>query len=70
MDRAGIPRFGAPLLVVAPIVAASAAFGSWLPLLAALPWVAAIACFGARDMGAAREFPSAAETARERLWGR
>ncbi len=70
MDRLRIPRFAAPLLVVALIVAASAAFGSWLPLLATLPWVVAIAWFGSRDTGAAREFPSAAETARERLWAR
>jgi hypothetical protein len=58
------------MLVVALIVAASAAFGSWLPLLATLPWLAAIAWFGSRDTGAPREFPSAAETARERLWAR
>jgi hypothetical protein len=69
MDRLRIARFAAPLLVVALIVAASVAFESWLPVLATLPWLAAIAWFGARDMGAAREFPSAAETARERLWG-
>jgi hypothetical protein len=70
MDRLRIPRLAAPLLVVALIVAASAAFGSWLPLLATLPWVAAIAWFGARDVGAESEFPSAAEVARERLWVR
>jgi 4-hydroxybenzoate polyprenyltransferase len=68
MDRLRIPRFAGPLLVVALIVAASAAFGSWLPVLATFPWLAAIAWFGSRDTGAAREFPSAAEAARERLW--
>jgi len=70
MDRPRKPRFGAPLLLLAVTVAGSAAFGSWLPLLGTLPWLAAIAWFGSRDAGAAREFPSAAEAARERLWTR
>jgi hypothetical protein len=70
VDRLRIPRFAAPLLVVALIVAASAVFGSWLPLLATLPWLAAIAWFGSRDTAALREFPSAAEAARDRLWAR
>jgi 4-hydroxybenzoate polyprenyltransferase len=70
MDSLRKPRFLSLLLVLAAIVAASAAFGNWLPLLATLPWLAAIAWFGSRDTGAAREFPSAAETARERLWVR
>ena len=64
------PRFAAPLLLLALIVAASAAFGSWLPLLATLPWLAAIAWFGSRDTGGLSEFPSAAEAARGRLWAR
>jgi hypothetical protein len=63
-------RFASLLLILAAIVAASATLGSWLPLLATLPWLAAIAWFGSRDPGAAREFPSAAEAARERLWVR
>jgi hypothetical protein len=63
-------RFASLLLILAAIVAASATLGSWLPLLATLPWLAAIAWFGSKDMGAAREFPSAAEAARERLWAR
>jgi hypothetical protein len=49
-------------------VGGSAAVGSWLPIVTVLPWLAAIAWFGSRDAGAAREFPSAAEASRERLW--
>jgi hypothetical protein len=49
-------------------VGASAAIGSWLPIVTVLPWLVAIAWFGSRDAGAAREFPSAAEASRERLW--
>jgi hypothetical protein len=70
MDSLRKPRFLPLLLVLAAIAGASAALGNWLPLLATLPWLAAIAWFGSRDTGAAREFPSAAETARERLWVR
>jgi 4-hydroxybenzoate polyprenyltransferase len=70
MDSLRKPRFLSLLLVLAATAGASAAFGNWLPLLATLPWLAAIAWFGSRDTGAAREFPSAAETARERLWAR
>jgi hypothetical protein len=70
MKRLRQPRFAGPLLVLAVIVAASVGLGSWLPLLATLPWFAAVAWFGSRDIGATREFPSAAEAARERLWAR
>jgi hypothetical protein len=74
MDSLRQPCFAAPLLLLAVIVAASAAFGSWLPLLATLPWLAGIAWFGAwfgsRDAGGLGEFPSAAEAARRRLWAR
>jgi hypothetical protein len=56
------------LLVLAVTVVGSAAFRTWLPLLLAVPWLVAIAWFGSRDTGASREFPSAAETARDRLW--
>jgi hypothetical protein len=70
MDSVRKRRFLSALLVPGAIVAATAAFGNWLPLLATLPWLAAIAWFGSRDVGAAREFPSAAEAARERLWAR
>jgi hypothetical protein len=70
MDSLRNPRFLALLLVLGTIVAASAAFGNWLPLLATLPWLAAILWFGSRDTGALREFPSAAEAARDRLWAR
>jgi hypothetical protein len=54
--------------LVALTVAVSAAIGSWLPMVTVLPWLVAIAWFGSRDAGAAREFPSAAEASRERLW--
>jgi hypothetical protein len=70
MDTLRKQRFLWLLLVLAAIVAASAAFGNWLPLLGTLPWLAAIVWFGSRDTGALREFPSAAEAARERLWAR
>lgn len=70
MDLLRLRRFAAPLVLIAVTVAASAAFGSWLPLLGTLPWLVAIAWFGSRDIGATREFPSAAEAARERLWAR
>jgi len=62
------PGLVAPLLLVALTVGASAAIGSWLPIVTVLPWLVAIAWFGSRDAGAAREFPSAAEASRERLW--
>jgi len=68
MDMLRKPGLFAPLFLLAVTVAASAAVGSWLPMVTALPWLAAIAWFGSRDAGAAREFPSAAETARARLW--
>ena len=64
------PGLFAPLFFLAGTVAASAAVGSWLPMVTALPWLAAIAWFGSRNAGAAREFPSAAEASRERLWVR
>ena len=64
------PGLFAPLFLLAGIVAASAAFATWLPLLATLPWLVGIAWFGSRDPGAAHEFPSAAETVRDRLWAR
>jgi len=67
MARLRNPRFALPLLLLAATVAGSLALGSWLPMLAAFPWLLAIAWFGAGDPGAAREFPSAAEAARERL---
>jgi hypothetical protein len=70
VDSLRKPRFLSLLLVLAAIVAASVAFGNWLPLLATLPWLAAIAWFGSRDTGALLEFPSAAEAARDRLWAR
>ena len=70
MDTLRKQRFLWLLLVLAAIVAASAAFGNWLPLLGTLPWLAAIVWFGSRDTRALREFPSAAEAARERLWAR
>jgi hypothetical protein len=70
MDRIVNLRFAPPLLLLAAMVSGSAALGSWLPLLGTLPWLAAIAWFGSRDTGASREFPSAAETARDRLWTR
>ena len=62
------PGLVAPLLLLALTVGASAAIGSWLPIVTVLPWLVAIAWFGSRDAGAAREFPSAAEASRERLW--
>jgi hypothetical protein len=68
MGRIVNPRFVPPVFLLALTVSGSAAFGSWLPLLGTLPWLAAIAWFGSRDTGATREFPSAAEAARERLW--
>jgi hypothetical protein len=68
MEMLSKPWLGAPLLLVAVTVAASAAVGSWLPIVTVLPWLVAIAWFGSRDVGAAREFPSAAEASRERLW--
>jgi hypothetical protein len=68
VDVLGNPRFALPLLLLAGTVAGSAALGSWLPVVGTLPWLAAIAMFGSRDAGAAREFPSAAEAARGRLW--
>jgi hypothetical protein len=68
MERLGKPGLVAPLLLAALTVAASAALGSWLPIVTVLPWLVAIAWFGSRDAGAAREFPSAAEASRERLW--
>jgi hypothetical protein len=68
MEMLRKPWLGAPLLLVAVTVAASAAVGSWLPIVTVLPWLVAIAWFGSRDAGAAREFPSAAEASRERLW--
>jgi len=67
MERFRNPRLSALLLLLASVVG-SAALGSWLPLIGTLPWLVAIAWFGSRDTGAAREFPSAAETARARLW--
>lgn len=70
MDTLRKPGLAAPLLLLAVTVAASAAVGSWLPMVTILPWLAAIAWFGSRDAGAAREFPSAAEASRERLWAR
>ncbi|MGE5434889.1 MAG: hypothetical protein ACM3S3_08920 [Candidatus Doudnabacteria bacterium] len=68
MERLRKPGLVAPLLLVALTVAASAALGSWLPIVTVLPWLVAIAWFGSRDAGAPREFPSAAEASRERLW--
>ncbi len=68
MDRIVNPRFAPLVLLLAATVSGSAALGSWLPLLGTLPWLVAIAWFGSRDTGPGREFPSAAETARERLW--
>jgi len=68
MDRFRNPRLSALLLLLASVVAGSAALGSWLPVIGTLPWLVAIAWFGSRDPGAASEFPSAAETARARLW--
>ena len=68
MEMLRKPGVGAPLVLVALTVAASAAVGSWLPMVTVLPWLVAIAWFGSRDAGAAREFPSAAETTRARLW--
>ena len=68
MDRFRNPRLSALLLLLASVVAGSAILGSWLPLIGTLPWLVAIAWFGSRDSGAAGEFPSAAETARARLW--
>jgi hypothetical protein len=70
MARLSQNRFAVPALVLAVIVGAGAALGSWLPLVAALPWLVAIIWFGSRDTGPLREFPSAAESARERLWSR
>jgi hypothetical protein len=70
MDSLRNPRLAALLLVFVVVAAASAALGSWLPLLGSLPWLLAIAWYGSRDAGASREFPSAAEAARERLWAR
>jgi len=68
MEMLRKPGIGAPLLLVAVTVAASAAVGSWLPMVTVLPWLVAIAWLGSRDAGAAREFPSAAEASRKRLW--
>jgi len=68
MDRLRNPRWLVPLLLLGASASASAAIGSWLPLFASVPWLVAIAWFGSRDTGAAREFPSAAEAARARLW--
>jgi hypothetical protein len=70
MDQLRKPGLVAPLLLLAITVAASAALGSWLPMITVLPWLVAIVWFGSRDAGAAREFPSAAEASRERLWTR
>jgi hypothetical protein len=68
MDTLRKPGLAAPLLLLAITVAGSAAVGSWLPMVTTLPWLGAIAWFGSRDAGAPREFPSAAEASRERLW--
>jgi hypothetical protein len=68
MDLFRNPRFAPPLFLFAAAVAGSAVLGSWLPALGTLPWVAAVAWFGSRDTRADHEFPSAAETARARLW--
>jgi len=68
MDMLRKPGLGAPLLLAVLTVGASPAIGSWLPIVTILPWLVAIAWFGSRDAGAAREFPSAAEASRERLW--
>ena len=68
MDMLRKPGLGAPLLLAVLTVGASAAIGSWLPIVTVLPWLVAIAWFGSRDAGAPREFPSAAEASRERLW--
>lgn len=68
MEMLRKPGLGAPLLLLSVTVGGSAAVGSWLPIVTVLPWLAAIAWFGSRDAGAAREFPSAAESSRERLW--
>jgi hypothetical protein len=68
MERLRKPGLVAPLLLVALTVGASAAVGSWLPMVTVVPWLVAIAWFGSRDAGGAREFPSAAEASRERLW--
>jgi len=70
MSKLPIARLVAPLILLVVTVSRSVAVRSWLPLLASLPWLAAIGWFGSRDAGAAREFPSAAEAARERLWNR
>ena len=64
MEMLSKPGIGAPLLLVAVTVAASAAVGSWLPMVTVLPWLVAIAWLGSRDAGAASEFPSAAEASR------
>jgi hypothetical protein len=60
------------MLPVALVIGAAAGLGafvgSWLPVLFSLPWLVAIAWFAGRDTGQVTEFPSAAETARERLW--
>ena len=68
MDRLRNPRLLLLLLLLAASISGCAVIGSWLPLLASAPWLVAIAWFGARDTGAAGEFPSAAEVARGRLW--
>ena len=68
MDKLRNPRLLLPLLLLAASVSACAAIGSWLPLLASAPWLVAIAWFWSRDTGPDREFPSAAEVARGRLW--
>jgi hypothetical protein len=70
MDSFRKPGMVAALLLLAAIGIGSAALGTWLPLLASGPWLAGVAWFGARDSGATREFPSAAEASRERLWAR
>jgi len=68
MDKLRKPRLLLPLLFLAASGSACASIGSWLPLLASAPWLVAIAWFGSRDTGPDREFPSAAEVARGRLW--
>jgi hypothetical protein len=60
-------RLLVPVLMVGASCALATTIGGWLPLLA-LPWLLVLTWWAQRDPGDAREFPSAAEASRARLW--
>jgi hypothetical protein len=55
--------------MIAVICALAATIAGWLALLT-LPWLAALVYVSRKDPGDVREFPSAAEASRDRLWTR